>query len=592
MRFTAQHRTRLRQALLDAFTLPALRQLATERLGLPLDHVALPTTGGLSEVVDKLIDHQAAQPGGVVALAQAAAAAVPTDPQLAALAQEWAGADFDVVLPPWRWPFAAAGAVAALLTLALLGWWIWSQRGPSGVAEGNFGVAVAELRTLDEQGAPVRNSIGRTQGKRIARFIAQFAPEIGPMINQTIEVWGDDEDMGPIAPDEEPAERAAGVGAQVLVYGEMRQQPDGRWQLAPQFYLTDKAVRLADELRGEYALGAPLTLAADDSASTGDVNAAMEARVRALLQVVRGLSYYASGRDTDYARAAEVFAQVAADPTWGGAQEESGQEVLYLMLGNALLKQASRTEDLAARRELAQQGIAAYGTALEHNSRYTRALNGLGGALFLAAQQPSSATPGCDDDWDWTMVDQALDAYRRALDASDAYKPASGHVDLRAHVGMGRIYYFQGFCLSTDVRPVQWEEARRHHKAALAEYSAQPDPLAALAPALSYIDLGDMAFNEAEWRTYRDDADADRQRIAALLAEAADHYRGGLELLGQPQTEETTQVAVTLLTQLRNALCFAGQKADAGAALQSYGGKLPAAAQEEVSAATAAACAP
>jgi hypothetical protein len=148
--------------------------------------------------------------------------------------------------------------------------------------------------------------------------------------------------------------------------GVIQRTGNDEWSIRPAFYLTDEAIKRADELRGEYALGTPVSLNPDNRASQGTFNTIMRARIRALMQILKGLSHYEIGTTEDYEKAANIFQEAANDPEWGAAPEKSGQEVLYLFLG----KSAVLLQDADERIELLENSKRAYDKAVEYNPNY------------------------------------------------------------------------------------------------------------------------------------------------------------------------------------------------------------------------------
>ncbi|MBI1299624.1 hypothetical protein GC175_32260 [bacterium] len=247
--------------------------------------------------------------------------------------------------------------------------------------------------------------------------------------------------------------RAEALNAHVLIY-EVVQREGNAWTLQPEFYLTKEVVWQATELLGDYALGTPISFDAQRPAAQSNANAELRARIRSLVQIIIGLSHYQGGHRADYEAALRIIEAAASDPDWGAVATASGQEILYLFLGNASLKSApGLCEAPAERTDRLAQAVAAYQQALSRELNYGRALNGYASALFQQARlYPDERWP-CADDWDWGTLDEARAAHQRALDTPSADKPVSGHVDLRAHLGLGRIHYHIGFCLSEELFP-------------------------------------------------------------------------------------------------------------------------------------------
>ena len=259
-----------------------------------------------------------------------------------------------------RW-YAIAG-VAALLTLAVLVGWIFVlQRGPTAMPADGFNIAVAEFRAMDQAGQPIKDPAAVERASSIAGFLGGQTDALSQVLSQKVNVWGPEHHINPIKPGDE-ARRAAALNADVLVYGDLRQTGDARWRLEPAFWLADeKAIQRAEELRGEHALGTPIDYLAGNTASEGELNHNLDVRLRALVKLLNGLSFYTWGNREGFKSAATAFQQAATDPGWGAVDDDTGQEVLYLFLGNARLKESQfLEEDPPARAALLDASKAAF----------------------------------------------------------------------------------------------------------------------------------------------------------------------------------------------------------------------------------------
>ncbi len=457
-----------------------------------------------------------------------------------------------------RW--YAVAAVSAFLTLVLLAAWIFFQgRGPTAMPAGDFNIAVAAFQALDAAGRPLRSDAGVTRARSIAHFLEGQGDALGQIVGKAVHIWGPDQGVRPILPGEEAA-RARALQASVLLYGAVRQLTPERWQLEPAFYLTDEAVRQADELRGEYALGTKIAYRPAAAASEKEVNQTMEARLLALGQILIGLSYYSEGSAAGYSKATAAFQRAAEDPAWGASPDASGQEVLFLFLGNAYTKQAFFSEDDAAERQrLLTASRNAYEQAIARNANYPRSYNGLGGVFFQMARPLASNPDPCA--WQWDLLAEAESAYTKALSLPAETKPPSGFVDLRAHMGLGRISFWRGGCLD----PAAWEQAQAEYTAAVAAYQALAEPdrsLLADQMAIAYTDLGHMAY----FRALQPSADA----VDPLLGEAILYYSQVITLAVQVGQDDMMEHARRVMPYLLSAYCQSGQADAARAALEQF----------------------
>ncbi len=450
-----------------------------------------------------------------------------------------------------RW-YAVAG-VAALVTLAvLIGWIFLQQRGPQVMPDGDFNIAVAELSAVDAAGRPVKNQAAAERARSIADFLSSQTDALGQVLGYKVNVWGPDHRIGPVAAGDEVA-RAAAINADVLVYGFLRQAGASDWRLEPAFYLKDSAIRNASELAGEHALGTPLNYRVGSTASEGDVNRRLDVRLRALVKLLKGLSYYTVGDQAGYRSAAATFQEATSDPDWGAATDGTGQEVLYLFLGNAQLKESQFLEDdPPARAALLGAGQAAFEHAIALNPTYVRSYNGLGSVLFQIARPLSSDANECN--WGWESLIAAQEAFKKALAAPAEAKPPSGFVDLRAHLGLGQTYFWQAWC---PPQPDQQDAARSHLHAALELYSALPaadQALLAADAALIHTALGHLATSPVE---------------------AIPEYAAVMALAKQAGTAELLRQGTAIMPYLLTAYCLEGKAADAQAALDKYTVDLP-----------------
>jgi tetratricopeptide (TPR) repeat protein len=361
--------------------------------------------------------------------------------------------------------------------------------------------------------------------------------------------------VGQVAAGDEAA-RAEALNADVLVYGVLRQEDGERWQLEPQFYLSPdaEAARTVEELTGIHALGRSLDYRRDP-ASQRDVTEALRVRLEALAQMIIGLSYRAWGDQEGYRRSAETLAAVTQSSDWAQQDNDTGQEILYLFLGNAYLSSAYALGDAAPERpRLLIQARDAFSTAVTLNPDYARSLNGLGNAYFQLAR-PSNEMGQCD--WQWEVLEQAGAAFQAALDAPAAAKPASGYVDYRAHFGLGRYAFYRSAC---GIDSAQADVARVHYQTALDEFSQMVHPAAqlTLTAGLAHTDLGTMdLFMGLALRQLSDESESARGE--RMLAAAVAHYAQALTLSRGSGLAEGRKHVHGFMPWYLFALCTTGQ---------------------------------
>lgn len=461
-----------------------------------------------------------------------------------------------------RW-FALAG-ITGLVTLILLAAWIVDQyRKPTSMPEGTYNVAVAEFDAVDVNEQPVKTKDATVYAMSIANYLQAEKDTMRHIMSQEVSVWGPDDGVRKVESGEEK-KRFSDLKANILVYGTLRELPDGQWQLEPAFYLPPQTVQHAQELGGSYALGTPIKYQRGNMAKEGELNKTLQIRVKALSQLLMGLSYYALGTGQEYQKAAETFKEAADDPAWGAAQERSGQEILYLFLGNSLLKAAFfAEEDPAKRADLLGNSRQAYEKAKTLNDQYARSYNGLGSVLFQMAQPTALASDQCQ--WDWNLVDEAEKAYRQAEKAG--IKPPSGYVDLRAKVGRARLLFWRGGC----ERPEAWDQAQDLYLQAVAEYETLPEEeraiLADLA-SIAYTDLGHMALVRAQ--AVAEAGPLTDETAKRLLSDAVGYYTRVVELANNSKAEDMIILARRVMPFMLTAYCLEGQEEQARMALNEY----------------------
>jgi hypothetical protein len=436
----------------------------------------------------------------------------------------------------------------------------------------SFNIAVAPFQSLNSAGKPITSTLGYERASSIARFFAveSNTEAIGEILDQGVVIWGPAKPISTVTSVEAQA-RATALNADILIYGDLRQSPksNDQWQLIPKFYISDSAVRLAQEYVGEWALGTPLDYK-PGTAGDGDVNLEMDLRVKALSQVLRGLSYIEQGNQEGYRKAVAMFQETAEHSEWAQSSVYSGQDILYLFLGNAYLLQAQLTGDaLPERSELLIRSRDAFSQAIDLSSDNPRPFNGLGSVYFQMAR----ALQGHGEcEWQWPLLEQAAEMHTHALNATAAKKPLSGWVDYRAHSGLGRIYYWEGYCSDDDaLHNLKWTDAQQYYQQVVAEYATIDDPHAFLTDiaAIAYTDLGLMALVQGYEKLANQDP---KQHDAGqkLLAQSIDHYQYAFELIAQSHREESLTHGKAALPYYLTALCLDSRTAAARTALDNF----------------------
>jgi hypothetical protein len=423
--------------------------------------------------------------------------------------------------PQRRWTVVAAVAAACLLVVLLAGWGAWNWLRPLRMPDGSYNIAIAEFQALDREGNPASSDWVYQLSAGAAGYLADQREQLEEIYRRAVEVWGPPKQrIRPVAAGEE-AEQAADLNANILVFGTARQVSATRGELQPNFYLLDRAASRAGELLGKYGLGAALDYIQDNPASQADVNTALEVRLAALAQLVLGLGYFEYQNEEGYRKAAAIFEEVAADPAWGAAPENSGQEFLHLFRGSAYLQLAVLLRDAGGAQAdveaLLDQAANAYADGLERNDRYARLHNGQGLVTYLRAGLATVTDPCA---WQWEELAQAEARFLEALSADPADKLSVYDVDLIAQTGLARVYRPQYTC---HVGDVTFDQVRSYFEAALALYEQKPLRHQTFAAILDHAELADLLL--LEWFSMTPGA-----HPSDLLAEAIKHYRGAVTL--------------------------------------------------------------
>lgn len=437
------------------------------------------------------------------------------------------------------------------------------------MGDGQFNIAVAEFTALDPAGRPLlANQVPAISAASIAHYLEGETETFREITGQRAAVWGPEQGIQPVAPGAEAA-RAAAHNAHVLLYGTLRARADGRFELAPAFFVADPSIAQANELLGEHALGTPLLFQPESTASMRDLNAGLERRLRALLQLLIGLSYFEQGTEAGYQQATQMF-QEATRGEWGQAGDGTGQEILYLFLGSSYLQQLFYAEAHDATQEaragLLEKARDAYATGREMNPRYPRIYNGLGIVLFQLARLPSLKGDFCD--WTWELLDEARERYQQALEVLTPDDPAADGVQITAHLGLGRIAYTRGLCQGLAA---ELDAARDHYTTVIQAFEATPRPFLVAAAMAAHSELANSLL-------FTLDA-LPPEQAAAALPQIVDHYRRAVALGVEAGTPQGLDGARLIMPYLLVALCRNGQPQEIAPTLDQFSDRFPEPAQ-------------
>ena len=327
----------------------------------------------------------------------------------------------------WQ-PVVIVLAIVGTLLGAIL-WFVIPKT--SSIMTGQFNIAVAEFLVQDAQGNPINGNDGKLLAEYVRQQIdTQFA-EIELIKTVPYQVWGPNE-TGIIKGNTPEARSVAAetlakkIHAYIVIYGVMIS--DGaKSKFMPAFYINHASFTDASEITGEHEIGSQLRIVLPFSDSVQAIeNPALAGRVNALDFVTIGLAYYSVD---DFENALSYFEKAASEERWVGG----GKEVVYLLIGNAYVRQVSKIHEFTDL-PLATQN---YQAALDNNVNYGRAMIGEANVLYLKASLDKN---NCDS----SGLDQASDLLDRALALKD--QPSSANIETKVHFYRGQIGIIRDWC--------------------------------------------------------------------------------------------------------------------------------------------------
>jgi len=300
---------------------------------------------------------------------------------------------------------------------------------------GDFNIAVAPFQVIEtdaERGEDVANSV---YGRLKANFDELNAP--------IISVWGPtDPPQNPVPPVigktvEERANAAQklaqDINADIVVYGTV-DASSGNWEVTPEFFVSSQHFQEASEILGQHQIGQTIRILGNDPSALR-LNAADELRPRSegLARLAVGLTYYAV---TKYDRSLEEFRLLEKSDF---LTADTGANIVYLMLGNTLGKQAAlilqspnlNSKSLEHARTLLSEALEYYDKALEIDPDSARPYSGKGSAVYLLALGDGSQV-----DKEQLLV--AIEYLRQGYEAP--IKPPYSHVEAKLHGSLGQSY--------------------------------------------------------------------------------------------------------------------------------------------------------
>ncbi len=399
------------------------------------------------------------------------------------------------------WPIAVGLGVIGLLLATIL-WFVIPKT--DAVMKGQFNVAVAEFSVQDGEGKPMRGEDGSLLANYVEQQIETQFSEIE--LNKSIpyDVWGPKE-TGIVMGDTTEARSAAAaelarqIHAHVLIYGVIIS--DGaRSRFMPEFYVNHASFQDASEITGEHEIGSQVRLALPFVDSIQAVeNPALAGRVNAMDLITIGLAYYSVD---NFENAALYLEKAAAESRW---LETSGKEVVYLLIGNAYVRWASRDNDSQYISDAAKN----YAEALRIKPEYGRGLVGQANVLYLEAL-------GSLDNLqiDPVKLDEADALVTQALALKG--QPENANIPAKAHFNRGQIDLAR---FRAQVSGEDWlARAKDEFIFVTQDYEAGDTALESLA-SHSYFRLGVIAY-------YQGDPDASIALIQKAIPLASPFSQG------------------------------------------------------------------
>jgi len=369
---------------------------------------------------------------------------------------------------------------------------------PLPVMSKDFNLAIATFAQLDAQNNVVDSAEAAQLSDQVYETLATELDTLkkqGALAGFEIEIrppadTGHISGATPEARAQAAQKLAEAIKADMLIYGYLISD---NTTLAPEFYLSDRQLQNAEELAGQYELGAKVNVGDDitrNPVARRDLREQLIGRTVVLARFVIGLGYFALARFGEAARQFEAAERTA------GWDERAGKEVLYLFLGST----AGQLHNLASAQDY-------YARALQLNPEYARARLGAAEVVFQQSQARCDAGQA-----DIDGLQKAITGYRSALTAAD--KPIRSNITTKTAYYLGRAY----LCLGNAGDPARWADAEDEFLRVIAEFEGGNAQVRHLA-AESHAHLGLIAFLTAS-----------APEIEPAYRRAAEQYHKAIEL--------------------------------------------------------------
>jgi tetratricopeptide (TPR) repeat protein len=349
-----------------------------------------------------------------------------------------------------------------VLLLATITGWIWYSRRIPPMGNG-FNLAVAEFAVQDENGRYKSTEEGKQFSDALYRTMESEFTNINLPGALQVELR-QPEKIGVVAGNtsDERMNNARKLAEKnnttILVYGVIDRDEQG-YKAEPAFYVNNLGFDYGGEVAGPLRLGLPLLVnLGSDVPSQFEQNTILNARIRALQNLVRGLSYFYIQQ---YDLAADFFQQAVDESAW---KDNEGKEVAYTLLGAAWLRSFLVSSQDKTPIERARPP---FETAVAINPQYARGYLGLGSVVIQQADRQSEqvgkqVAPLIWEGRDWLLTAQS---------AKD--KPSTAFVDTKSAYELGLA---QALGSRLGIQGLSAEEARRFFEQVLQDYDRYGQP--------------------------------------------------------------------------------------------------------------------
>jgi tetratricopeptide (TPR) repeat protein len=287
-------------------------------------------------------------------------------------------------------------------------------RQPVSKMTGEFNIAVAEFSTVDGHNSTLGNEIASVFYKRLQADLNAFVAESNQVKVFEIlppDIIGTIRGATPEEREQSASELAEKLNAHVVIYGTV-DEVERDVLIAPDFFVSMKYFIDAEELLGRHRFGALKSLKhfENNYSNRLEFNTELANRSTALSMVTIGIAHHFQ---KDYQTAQRFYKNAE-----NSLSSSSGREVLYVLMGNAAIKEEGGLD----------QAQDYYLKAINVNPDYARGYIGLATSSFRFAISNKGRV-------DYDQVRKTIDYYNQALACSD--KPQTANIEYKAHFGLG-----------------------------------------------------------------------------------------------------------------------------------------------------------